>query len=225
MDERRHVAPIAETLAREDWPVLVALPVVASVFVFAAPRLGWWAFALAGLVYAAGFVAFDRMRATERTRQQLVVAMGRIPELSGAAAVGRSERLAQLTEAVGAHLDVKPRLLAEATAAARCGDVGRFGYEAWPHLRLGFDDRAAARWSASIVKRIPEMGGIARLIGPIAPAAPDAARVRAIVDLVAAYDDAVHVGGLDTTAALEKVAETGRADIVAAIAAVGYDGD
>ncbi len=61
-------------------------------------------------------------------------------------------------------------------------------------------------------------------MGPAAPSDPGLARVRSIVDLVAAYDDAVHVGGLDHEAALEKIAETGRGDVVAAIGAIAFAG-
>lgn len=224
-DEGRiHVAPIADALAREDWPVLVALPVVASVFVFAAPRLGWWAFALAGLVYAAGFVAYERARHTERTYHQLAVALGRLPELSGVVPEGRSERMAELASAVASHLNLSPRDVAAAGSAARCAGLGRVGDDAWPHLRAGFDDRAAARWTAIIVGRAPGLEPLAPLLGPVAPPDPSAARVRSIVDLVAAYDEAVHAGGLDHEAALEKIAETGRGDVVAAIGAAALSG-
>ena len=217
--DRGSVAPIADTLARDDWPVLVALPAVASLFVFAAPRFGWWAFALAGLVYVAGFVAFDRTRAAEQVHEELVTTLGRIPEVGGlAVAPGRSDRVSGLARRVADELDLKPRSVVEVAAAARCGVVGRLGYDVWPHLRLGYDDRAAARWSAGIVDRAPAVGRIPSIVGPSVPTDSDAAVMRSIVELVSAYDDAVHAGGLDPAAALEKVAETGRADVVAALA-------
>jgi len=216
---RNGVAPWAGALAGDDWPVLVGLPAVASLFVFAVPRLGWWALYAALLVYAAGFLAFERTRTTAAAYRQLSDVLARIPELSGVVPAGHSERVAQLAVAMAHRLDVRPADVTAIEQAVRCRDIGQVGVEEGLHAETG-GAGGVARRSAAIVARGGRLAQIAPLIAPETPAAPAVARLRAIVDVAVAYETAVGIAGWDRERAVRSLAESGRAEVVGALAAV-----
>lgn len=190
-------APFATMLARDDWPVLVGLPAVAAVFVFAVPTLGWWALAMAVIVYAAGFVAFGRARAAHDARNELATTLGCLPEIEGVVRPGHAARTAQLAEEMACALDLGPEDIAVVEAAARTRSVGWVGRDEPPNTRLGYDHRAAARWAGAIVARV---GGFERVEAVVAPATsgePDRIGImRAIVETAASYDDATEGMGM-----------------------------
>lgn len=185
-DPQRMVsAPFATLLARDDWPVLVGLPALAAVFMFAGPGLGWWAAAVAVVVYSAGFVAFGRSRAAHDTYDELITVLGRLPEIEGLVDDGHAERTAALAVTIGRSLGQSPSDLALLDAAARCRSVGAVGRDEPPHARPGFDDRAQARWSRDIVAAAPRLVAVAELVGPV-----EGGPLRPVLDIAAAYDDA-----------------------------------
>ena len=179
---RAEVAPFATLLARDDWPVMVGLPAIAAAFVFAGPVLGWWAAVIAVVVYAAGFIAFGRSRRAHDTYDELITALGRIPEIEGPVPAGHGARTADLAVAIGYHLGLAPPDLALLDAAARCRRVGAVGRD---RARPGFDDHAEARWSRDIVGAAPRLEGVAALVGP-----DGGGKMRVALDVAVAYDEA-----------------------------------
>ena len=215
--ERRTPAPLASVLARNDWPVLEALPAVASLFVFAAPALGWWAFAAALAVYATGFVAFERHQATVRARHELATALGRIAELAALAPAGHAVRAPLLAVDVAQRLDLPPALTNQIERAAAMRSVGRVGVEGRDDLTASAAERLAARHSVAIARRAGELARLTPLLGPQAPVRDATARARAVVDLAAAYDEAVAWRGADPATAISELVDAGRADVVHAL--------
>lgn len=217
--EQRTRGALAGVLARDDWPVLVALPAVSSLFVFAAPALGWWAFAAALAVYAAGFVAFERHQATIRAQRELAMALGRIAELAALAPAGHTVRAPQLARRVAQRLDLEPTLTDQIELATAMRTVGRVGVEGREDLTASAAERLAARHGAAIVRRGGALARLAPLLGPQAPVRDATARARAVVDLAAAYDEAVAWRGSDPATVIGELADTGRADVVHALRA------
>lgn len=216
-DEPQESATLAGMLARDDWPVLVALPAVASLFVFAVPMLEWWAFAAAIAVYVAGFVGFERYRAALTAQRELAAALGRIAELAALAPEGHAVRASRLAGDLARRLDLNPSLAGATEHAAAIRSVGRVGVEGRDDLTSSAAERLAARHSAAIVRHAGPLAALAPLLGPEPPVRDAPAQARAVVDLVAAYDEAVAWRGHDPETAIGRLAETGRADVVHAL--------
>ncbi len=214
--------PFATLMARDDWPVIVGLPALAAVFVFAVPRLGWWAALVAVVVYAAGFMAFTRSTTAHTTYAELVTALGRLPELDGSVAAGRAERTAQLVVQLGRELNLTGTDVALLEAAARCRHVGRVGRDEAPHVRRGFDDEAAARWSRDIVASSPRLEAVAELVGPDA-----SGELRAILDVADAYEAATSCpeASAEEASRLDVAAWAHYPNITAALGAVTASAD
>ncbi len=211
------VAPLAAALARDDWPVLVGLPAVASLFVFAVPSLGWWALGTSVLVYVAGFISFERARAADETYRQLGVVLGRIPELSEAVPLGHADRTAQLAASMAGLLGSRTAEAAAIEEAARVHAIGRVGLEE-PALPSGLRGRVVGRRTAAIMMRAGSLGRTASLLAPEPPIRAATQRSRAIVDVAAAYDEAVFGAGRRPDEAVRALADAGRADVVDALA-------
>jgi hypothetical protein len=205
-------SPFATLMARDDWPVIVGLPALAAVFVFAVPRLGWWAALLAVVVYAAGFLAFGRSKTASDTYTELVVALGRLPEIDGSVSAGLGERTSQLAGRMGQELNLSPADVALLEAAARCRHVGRVGRDAAPFVRQGFDDDAAARWSRDIVAASPRLAAVAGVLDPDATG-----ELPAIVDAAAAYVEARSVSSSDEALRVVGDAWAQHPEIIAAL--------
>jgi hypothetical protein len=186
---RLPMAPFATLLARDDWPVMLGLPAIGAVFVFATPWLGWWAVVTAALVYTAGFVAFSRARDAHDTNLQLIRGLERLPELAGAVPTGAARATSHLAVQIGEELGVSGADLVMIDAISSCRDVGAVGYDELPHVRPGFDARAVARWSREVVSASARLDPVASSIGP--DAGDDLVR---IVDLAASCLDERRAG-------------------------------
>lgn len=215
--ERRTSASLAGLLARDDWPVLVALPAVASLFVFAVPTLGWWAYVAAFGVYGAGFIGFERHRATEAAHRELAVGLGRIAELAALAPAGHTVRAPQLAGEVARRLELRSAVTTSIEHAAAMRSIGRVAVEGRDDLTSSAAERLAARRSAAIVAHAGTLARLAPLLAPEAPVRDTPAQARAAVDLAAAYDEAVAWRGCDPTETIDHLADAGRADVVRAL--------
>lgn len=219
-DHPARVAPLAGILSREDWPVLAALPAVASLFVFAVPALGWWAFAAAGLVYAAGFIGFERVRAARAARRQIVSTLGRITDRAVVVPAGHAQRTRRLAGDLGRGLGLGSAAVATIEDAAQIRSVGLLAVEGREEIDPQIRHRIAARRSLAIVAQAGESARLAPFLAVEPPVGAAVAQWRAVVDLAAVYDEAVTVHGCDPDVAVAHLAESGRADVVDALRSV-----
>jgi hypothetical protein len=214
--EGNAMGPIAAALSRDDGPLLIGLPAIAGTFVFAIPLIGWWAVAVAVLVYLVGYRAFEAHRRTGAVHDELVATLEMFPEAAGQVAAGHGRRSGETAELIATALALDERSRAAVVTAARCRKVGRLGCADPAPSRNGhrgdessvwdgpgFDQVDAARWSAAIVGTVGALAPAAALIDPEAAQDPQRRRLRAIVDLASGYDDATSGMGLDPVDAVE----------------------
>ena len=228
-DDGTPTGPIVAALSRDDGPLLVGLPALAATFVFAVPLIGWWAVAVAVLVYLVGYRAFEAHRRADVAHDELVSTLEILPEAAGQVAVGHGRRAGETAELIAATLALDERSRAAVVTAARCRGVGRlgcvdpdgpgrFGHPA--PGSAGFDGLDAARWSATIVAAVGALTPAAGLIDPGAADVPQRRRLRAIVDLASGYDEATLGMGLDPAEAVELLRATSPPEAAAAIEAL-----
>ncbi len=188
---------------RDIWPILMGLPSLIVLMLYAAPGIGWWAVAVPVLVYAAGFLAYRNLASTDRTRSETVAVLARLPEIEGLIERGTAVRRSELARAVATRLGLAPGEVALVTTAARCRDVGLGGATSDAGDRPGFDTAAVARWSGEVVGRIGGLEDVAGLVGdPAEPRPPRLDALRTVVEVVAAYDEAVEQNGLTPEGAI-----------------------
>ncbi len=196
-------AVVERSADRDHWPILMGLPSLIVLMLYAAPGIGWWAVAVPLLVYGAGFLGYRNLVAADRTRKEAADVLSRLPEMEGLQPEGTAERRAELAGAVAARLGLAPRDTDMVTTAARCHDVGRVGDTAHAGDRPGFDAAAVARWSAEVVGRIGGLEPVAALLGVPGDGEPaHTAALRTVVDTVVGYDEAVERQGLTPDGAI-----------------------
>jgi hypothetical protein len=182
-----------------DWPAAVTVLAPGGLLGLAQSEMGWWwATVMAVMLHGFGHITAVRRRRIERTYEQTIRALSRVPEVADLVPPGHVERTAEIAGAVARRCGHPPLMVQRIEHAALLHDVGAVAAAAVAAPRTEHD---LAVWGAEIVGAIPTLGAVARVIadqdrayreddGSTAPLAAGARIVRA----AAAYQARIDAG-------------------------------
>jgi len=197
--------------ALRDWPVVVGLFGAGVLFGMVFPRLGWWAYLVAGLPYTFTHVAFGRYAGARRTYRQLISALSRIPEVAGLSPAGHAVGSALLAADMARELGLHPDEVNEIEYGALLHDIGRITLnQAAPAWKQPTDEDVAT-WSTEIVRELPNLERTWQMVqGTARPYRrpgedwdPGVRMGSQIIKVAGEYDRSIRSSGLRPVEALE----------------------
>jgi len=209
----RELSPSFLALALlKDLNVFVGLALTGALFGELFEPLSWWALPIAALLYAFAHSAFGRLQETKTTYKQTIGALARIPEVSGHAVDGHSERTTDLAVSIAKEMGLGPTRVDEVELAGLMHDIGRVCLNDPLIVESGYTDDDIARWSAEIISESPVLDKVAadvrrqyeplRKPGDEGPD-PEVSPTSRIVKVAAAYDWFVHKDRMSPRQSLE----------------------
>lgn len=195
-----------------DWPAYLAVFAAAALFASTVRTMGVWSVPLAGLPYVFSHVSLLRLRDTDRTHRETMVALSRIPEAAGLVDPGHAERCADLSVTLGAEVGLSVGDLHELEYAALLHDIGKVVLANPVIAATDPSPTDISTWSAAIIAETSFLQPVAEMVSAQnSPyrrpgesrdeSVPSGAQV---LRVVASYDGRV-AGGATPTESLEQL--------------------
>jgi len=198
----------------KDLNVFVGLALTGALFGELFEPLSWWALPIAVLLYAFAHSAFQRLQETKTTYKQTIRALARIPEVSGHAVQGHSERTTDLAVSIAKEMGLGPAKVEEVEFAGLMHDIGRVSLNEPQIIHMGYTNDDIARWSSEIISESPFLHKVAadvrRQYEPHRKPGdeekdPEVSPISRIIKVAAAYDWCVHKDRMSPLQSLESL--------------------
>jgi len=136
-----------------DVPLVFALLAAGAVLgvVWLATETWWVALAVGAIPFFMTFSSFRRFDVARSTYEQTILALARIPEISGLSFSGHAERTADLATDMGVRLHLGPEDLRNLRYAALMHDIGRITLNEPSIVERGYTSADLTGWSAEII--------------------------------------------------------------------------
>jgi HD superfamily phosphodiesterase len=136
-----------------DIPLVFALLAAGAVLgvVWLATETWWVALAVGVIPFFMTFSSFRRFDVARGTYEQTILALAKIPEISGLSFSGHAERTADLATDMGVRLHLGPEALRNLRYAALMHDIGRITLNEPSIVARGYTSADLTGWSAEII--------------------------------------------------------------------------
>lgn len=147
-----------------DLDAFLATTGTGALFALTFDRIGWWALALALVIYAFTHTAFEGFKEAKITYDQTLVALAQIAEVAGHSARGHAAQTAELARALALARGAGPSETEKIERVGLLHEVGRVTLNEPGVIRRGYTDGDIARWGAEIIRQSEPLESVAAAV-------------------------------------------------------------